>query len=93
MPMTCREEILEAVKGLDKPSFTAAEIVELMEAAGSRYSRWTIRTHIGSLCRVGAQLHHTAHYDDFERIGRGVYRLRSPVQAGFKDWYVKQDSA
>ena len=90
--MTYREQILEVVKVLEKPDFTAREVIQLMEAAGSRYSRWTIRTHIASLCRAGASVHHSAHYDDFERVGRGLYRLR-PKEAGFRGWYIKQVQA
>jgi hypothetical protein len=90
--MTCREEILDVLKALNKNEFSTAEVIELMEASGSRYSPWTIRTHIGSLCRVGAHLHHSTHYEDFERVGRGVYRLRfsaATTPAGFSNWYVK----
>ncbi len=92
MAMTCRQEILAVLKERGSPEFTMSEVIDLMAAAGSRYSPWTIRTHIASLCRVGAHVHHSTHYDDFERVGRGVYRLRFPistVEDGFSGWYMK----
>jgi hypothetical protein len=77
--VTCREEILIAVRTLETASkdrsFTIAEIVAELRRRGSRYSESTIRTHVASRMCVNAPEHHAVVYADLERIAPGRYRL------------------
>ncbi|WP_456297873.1 DUF7669 domain-containing protein [Aneurinibacillus soli] len=52
-------------------------MVEYLSQNNTVYKPQSIRTHITSRCCVNAPDHHAVVYDDFERIGRGVYKLRS----------------
>lgn len=76
----CREELLEVItalvneKGVNE--FTMIEAVEAMANYHSAYSENTIRTHISSRCCANAPKHHATAYDDYERVGRGVYRIK-----------------
>lgn len=76
----CREELLEIITALvkekGKNEFTLTEAVEAMANNHSVYSENTIKTHISSRCCANAPKHHKTAYDDFERIGRGVYRIK-----------------
>ena len=76
----CREELLEIITALvkekGKNEFTLTEAVEAMANNHSVYSENTIRTHISSRCCVNAPKHHETTYDDYERVGRGVYRIK-----------------
>ena len=78
--MTCRDDILEAVRALIRQKgvneFTAHEVVEYMRAHGTTYKENTIRTHITTgLMTINAAKHHSKTHDDFERTADGVYRL------------------
>ena len=78
--MTCRDDILEAVRALVRSKgvneFTAHEVAAYMRERGTTYKDNTIRTHITTgLMTVNAAKHHSKTHDDFERIGDGVYRL------------------
>lgn len=75
---TCREEILTAVKAIVAAdgTFSLAGVVAAMSARKSRYGERTVRTHVSSLMRADSPDHHACTYDDFVRVGRGVYRLR-----------------
>ncbi|WP_444875871.1 DUF7669 domain-containing protein [Aneurinibacillus soli] len=81
MANSCRAEILATVhsivrnKGINE--FTVNEVVEYLSQNNTVYKPQSIRTHITSRCCVNAPDHHAVVYDDFERIGRGVYKLRS----------------
>lgn len=76
---SCRDEVLSAarqivaVKGLN--DFTVQEIINHLRDEGSQYRASTIRTHVISRCCSNAPDHHAVVYHDFERIGRGVYRV------------------
>lgn len=76
---SARDEILEVVKNLTKErtvkSFTVSEVLDLMKSCETNYKESTIRTHITSKCCANAPNHHGTVYNDFERIGRGIYRL------------------
>jgi hypothetical protein len=74
--MTCRDEILEALKFEGLVEFTPADVIGLLRARGSAYSPRTIRTHVVSRCCVNAPANHAVRYRDFERVQAGVYRLR-----------------
>jgi hypothetical protein len=77
--MTCRDDVLACARRIVEQKgenrFTVKEIVDLMEEDGTEFSGATIRTHITSRMCVNAPQHHAVVYADFERIGRGVYRL------------------
>lgn len=77
--MTCRDEILEAVKFIItkkcRNEFTISEVMGYMVAKGTEYAPSTIRTHITSKCCKDAPQNHGTKYDDFERIGKGLYSL------------------
>lgn len=78
--MTCREEILDAVHALlrrtSRDDFTLQQLLQEMRRRGSSYSESTIRTHVTSRMCANAPDHHAVVFDDLERMGRGVYRLR-----------------
>jgi hypothetical protein len=76
--LTCRDEILTCVGRLlqgGKREFTVREVVEAMQAAGTRYAASTIRTHVISRMCANAPDHHAVTYPDFVRVRKGVYRL------------------
>lgn len=77
--MTCRDEILEAVKSIRRRSgrdtFALHEIVTGMKRKGTGYSESTIRTHVSSRMCSNAPDHHSMVYDDLVRVDRGLYKL------------------
>ena len=78
--MTCRDEVIAAIRDLTRRSgrdtFSPAEILAEMRRRGSRYRESTIRTHITSRMCGEAPDHHAVVYDDLERAGPGLYRLK-----------------
>ncbi|MDJ0331777.1 hypothetical protein [Planococcus sp. S3-L1] len=76
---TAREEILSAVKIIteerDEEHFSLSEVLEYMERKETTYKVSTIRTHITSRCCTNAPNHHGTVFNDYERIGKGLYRL------------------
>ena len=80
--MTCRNEILVCAnqivqqKGINE--FSLKEIIDCMEAVGTKYKESTIRTHVTSRMCENAPKHHATKFDDFERISRCVYRCINP---------------
>lgn len=76
---TCREEILTCVESLltlqGKNDFTVQEVVDSMRLQGTRYAESTIRTHITSVMCANAPKNHAIVFNDFVRVGHGVYRL------------------
>jgi len=80
--MTCRAEILAAFKrlaaGQDRDTFSPAEVIAELRSQGTRYRESTIRTHIVSRLCGDAPDHHAVVYDDLERVGPAMYRLRTP---------------
>lgn len=78
--MVCHEKVLEAAKtivGLKGTNeFTPAEVMQYLKNQHTVYSESTIRTHVVSRCCINAPKHHIVRYDYFERIGRGLYKLR-----------------
>ncbi len=79
--MTCRDDVLAAFARLiartSREAFSPAEIVREVRSQGTRYRESTIRTHITSPMCANAPDHHAVVYDDLERVGHGLYRLRS----------------
>ena len=80
---TCRDEILEVVRALvarnGEGTFTPDQVVAEMRKRKTRFTQGTIRTHVTSRMCASSPDHHAKVYDDFERVGRGVYRFRSDV--------------
>ncbi|UQN05489.1 hypothetical protein [Deinococcus sp. QL22] len=77
--MTCRDEILvtvnELVKDRTPKTFHLSELMDAMRAKNTRYLDSTIRTHVTSRMCQNTPKNHQTTYDDFERVGVGVYRL------------------
>lgn len=79
--MTCRQEILAAMRRLKHrtgcDAFRLVEILREVQVATSSYAESTIRTHVCShMCRQ-ASVNAAVVYDDLDRVGRGVYRLKA----------------
>lgn len=78
-PTTAREEILTAVKGIiserEDNSFYLREVLQYMKSNDTSYQESTIRTHITSRCCSNSPNHHGSVFNDYERIGKGMYRL------------------
>ncbi|MDN7227339.1 hypothetical protein QWY15_08555 [Planococcus sp. N064] len=76
---TARDEILSAVKVITQErqakSFKLEEVLILMKSRETTYKESTIRTHITSRCCANSPNHHGSVYNDYERIGKGLYRL------------------
>lgn len=76
---TARNEILSAVKAITQERqdkvFELREVLSLMKSRETSYKESTIRTHITSKCCANSPNHHGSVYNDFERIGKGIYRL------------------
>lgn len=76
-----RGEIHDAVRAVltrsGRQVFNADEVLREMQNRGTRYAESTIRTMVTSHLCVDAPDHVAATYNDFERVERGVYRLRT----------------
>lgn len=79
-----RDEILAAVHDIVKRKgrneFEVKEVVDYMLSKNSKLNESTIRTHIGTRCCVNANANHAVTYNDYERVGYGMYRLYQPVE-------------
>ena len=78
MNETARDEILEAVSHLahqGQMTFTASDVIGELRRRQTRLAESTIRTHITSRMCANAPDNHDTTYADFERVGRGEYRL------------------
>jgi len=77
--MTCREELLKAVrnviKGKEINEFSIDEVIDYMKQNGTKFKESTVRTHIASRCCQNAPEHHGVVYEDYLRIGHGLYKL------------------
>lgn len=77
--MTCREELLTAVSNIierkGRNEFSINEVMNYMKQNGTKFKESTIRTHITSRCCKNAHANHGVVYEDYLRIGHGVYRL------------------
>ncbi|WP_416144629.1 hypothetical protein [Planococcus koreensis] len=76
---TARDEILTAVQKITRErkekQFGLSEVLQYMKDAGTSYKESTIRTHITSKCCSNSPNHHGSVFNDYERIGKGIYRL------------------
>ena len=80
--MTAREETLAALPGLKarlgRDTFTPVEMIDELQRRGSQLAPTTIRTHVVSRMCADAPDHHARVFEAFDRVGRGLYRLRQP---------------
>ena len=76
---TARDKILIAVKNItqerEENTFHLSEVLEYMKSSGTVYKDSTIRTHVTSKCCSNSPVHHYPAFNDYERIGKGLYRL------------------
>lgn len=86
-----RDEILAAVhvivKRKGRNEFEVKEVVNHMLNKYPTLNESTIRTHITSRCCVNANANHAVTYNDYERIGHGVYRLYEPASKDVRKLY------
>lgn len=77
--ITAREEILIAVKNItrerEEKHFHLGEVLQYMKNNKTLYKESTIRTHVTSRCCANSPNHHGSVFNDYERIGKGLYRL------------------
>ncbi|MCM1992537.1 DUF7669 domain-containing protein [Oceanirhabdus seepicola] len=59
----------------NKNEFTIDEVLDYMQENKTRYKETTIRTHIAFKCCKNSLDNHGTTYEDFERVGRGLYKL------------------
>lgn len=82
MSHTCRDEILDVIQGLhlrrSGDTFGVLEILEAMQARGTRFAESTIRGYISSKMCVNAPFQYGTRYHDLERLDRNTYRLARP---------------
>ena len=74
--MTCRDEVLEAAVALVRQGidpFSRTDVVNEIRRRGSIYKDKTISVHVGSRMCVNSPDNHAVTYDDFVRVGRGLY--------------------
>lgn len=80
MYTSCRDELYDVVTDLIKEKkvneFTVAEVIDAMKKRNTIYSEGTIKTHITSRCCANAPKHHQTTFDDYERVARGIYRMK-----------------
>lgn len=76
---TAREEILIAVKSItqerEEKQFHISEVLQYMKSSETGYKESTILTHVISRCCSNSPNNHGSVFNDYERIGRGLYRL------------------
>lgn len=76
---TARDEILSAVKFItqerEEKSFELAEVLCYMKNHQTIYKESTASTHVTSKCCANSPNRHGSVFNDYERIGKGLYRL------------------
>jgi hypothetical protein len=79
--MTARDDILAALSSIRErtgsDTFTAQDVIDELNRAGTSYTESTIRTHATSRMCANAPDNHARVYADLERVEPGVYRARS----------------
>lgn len=77
--MTCRDEVLAAayniVKAKGENLFTVDEVVDYLAKKGTRCKTSTIETYVRSRCCANAKRNHATVYNDFLRVGEGLYKM------------------
>lgn len=77
---TAREQILAAIERISLApgdTFTVSDVLRELRARGTNLAENTVQTHIRSRMCGNSPDHHDTTYNDLERVGRGMYRLRS----------------
>ena len=81
--LSARAVVLAAARDLAASSpdgtFSPAEVVAKCRRRQSGFADATVRTHVVSVMCADAPEHHSRTFADFERAGRGRYRLRRDV--------------
>ena len=76
--MTARDDILAALPAVRQrtgsDTFTAQDVVDQLNRAGTSYAESTIRTHVTSRMCANAPDNHARVYADLERVAPGRYR-------------------
>ncbi len=79
--MTARDDILAALPAIRQrtgsDTFTAQDVIDQLNWAGTSYTESTIRTHVTSRMCANAPDNHARVYADLERVEPGRYRARS----------------
>jgi hypothetical protein len=79
--MTCRDEVLKAMKTLSRGSnndaFALKVIINQVLSQTKAYKESTIRTHITSKMCANAPVNHAMVYRDLFRVDVGYYRLNN----------------
>ena len=79
MYKNCREELLavltEFVKEKGVNEFTRPEALAAMRRAGTKYKQGSISAHISYRCCANVPRYYKPMYDDYEKLGNGVYRI------------------
>lgn len=79
--MTARDDILAALPSIRErtgsDTFTAQDVIDELNRAGTSYTESTIRTHVTSRMCANAPDNHARVYTDLERVEPGQYRARS----------------
>jgi hypothetical protein len=79
-PTGARGEILAAIDAITtrsgRATFELNDVLVEMRRRGSRYTESTVRTMVTSHMCANAPDHLAKTFDDLERVGRGLYRLR-----------------
>lgn len=80
MSGTAREQILAAIEHISLgpgDTFTVSDVLRELKTRGTDLKESTIQTHIRSRMCGNSPDNHGTTYDDLERVGRGLYRLRT----------------
>lgn len=80
MSGTAREQILAAIEHISLgpgDTFTVSDVLRELKTRGTDLKESTIQTHIRSRMCDNSPDNHGTTYDDLERVGRGLYRLRT----------------
>ena len=76
----CREELLavltEYVKEKGENEFTRTEAIAAMRRAGSKYKSGSVSAHLSFRCCANVSRYYKPMYDDYEKIGDGLYRIK-----------------
>ncbi|TVS08505.1 MAG: hypothetical protein EA424_28475 [Planctomycetaceae bacterium] len=80
MSETAREQILAVLSeflGYPSETFTVQDVLDAFDQRGTNLTESTIRTHVTSRMCADSPDNNRTTYDDFERVSRGTYRLRT----------------
>ena len=80
MYKNCREELLavftEYVEEKGENEFTRAEAIATMRRVGSKCKSGSVSAHLSYRCCANIPRYYKPMYDDYEKIGDGLYRIK-----------------